>query len=155
VSERRIGLERELSDGVVAIRPATPHDAATIVAGRDDVSRRFLGEGDPEPRPVACVVVDGALVGWVDYDHDRFWLEPEEVNVGYQLFPEARGQGYASRAVTLLLEHLRDDTDWDVATLLIHPENQRSLALARRLGFDSAGDLDGNPYWKTNVSRVG
>jgi RimJ/RimL family protein N-acetyltransferase len=146
-------LEHELSDGVVSIRPSTRDDVPTLVNGRDDVFRRFMGEGDPEPRPTACIVVDGETVGWVDYDVDRAWLEAGEVNVGYNVFPEFRGSGYATRAVRLLLRHLATETEWRVATLLIHPDNERSLALARRAGFALVGDLDGNPYWKQQVSQ--
>lgn len=57
------------------------------------------------------------------------------MNVGYYLFPAARGKGYASRAVELLLLHLRRATRHTAATLAIEPENVRSLRLARRLGF--------------------
>ena len=67
--------------------------------------------------------------------------------VGYYLFPTARGNGYASRAVGLLLEHLSRDTEHTVATLLIHPENRRSLALADRLGFVQKGEVDGEPFF--------
>lgn len=148
-------LARSISDGVVTIRPSTVDDVATLVAGRDAEFVRFLGEGSPDPAPTACIVVDGAVVGWVDHDHDRSWLLPHEVNVGYHLFAEHRGLGHATRAVLLLLEHLDHDTDWTVATLLIHPENARSLALARRAGFTQVGDLDGNPYWKRPVGAGG
>lgn len=92
------------------------------------------------------------MVGWVDYDHDRSWLEPGEVNVGYNVFAPFRGNGYATRAVRLLMQHLATDTEWRVATLLIHPENDRSLALARRAGFEPCGDIDGERYWKQPVA---
>ena len=146
-------LEHELSDGIVTIRPSTLDDVPTLVSGRDDVFHRFMGEGDPQPRPTACIVVDAETVGWVDFDHDRPWLEPDEVNVGYNVFPQFRGNGYATRAVRLLMRHLALDTAWQVATLLIHPENGRSLALARRAGFELVGDLDGNPYWKQSLRQ--
>lgn len=148
-------LRRDLCDGPVTIRPSTAEDAETLVAGRDDVFARFLGEGDPQPRPTACVVVDGLVVGWVDYDRDRVWLEPDEVNIGYNVFAEFRGNGYASRAVRLLMRHLAVDTEWRTATLLIDPANERSLALAERTGFTRVGDLDGNPYWKQPVAAFG
>jgi RimJ/RimL family protein N-acetyltransferase len=145
-------LRRNLSDGVVSIRPSTPDDVAVLVEGRDGEFHRFLGDGEPEPRPVACIVLDGVVVGWVDFDHDRPWLEADEVNVGYNVFGPFRGNGYATRAVRLLMRHLAIDTEWQVATLLIDPANARSLALARRVGFERVGDLDGNPYWKQRVS---
>lgn len=147
-----MALTRSLSDGPVTIRPSGPDDAAVLVAGRDEAFHRFLGPGDPSPSPVACIVVDGEVVGWVDHDHDRSWLAPHEVNVGYHVFAEHRGHGYATRAVRLLLEHLALDTDWRTATLLIDAANERSLALAARAGFHRVGDLDGHPYWKLDVA---
>jgi RimJ/RimL family protein N-acetyltransferase len=140
-----------MSDGLVEIQPPAPSDSAILIAGRDEEWNRFLGPGDDEPRPAACIVVEGTVVGWVDYDVDRVWLEPGEVNVGYNVFAPHRGKGYASRAVQLLMQHLAVETDYDTATLLIHPENERSLALAERNGFAAWGDLDGNPYFKRSV----
>jgi RimJ/RimL family protein N-acetyltransferase len=64
------------------------------------------------------------------------------VNVGYFLFPAARGKGYAARAVELLLLHLRRATPHTVATLAIDPENVRSLRLARGLGFVEKGEFE-------------
>ncbi|MEY2452651.1 MAG: hypothetical protein QOD92_2225 [Acidimicrobiaceae bacterium] len=145
-------LRRDLSDGVITVRASTSADVSVLVAGRDEVFHRFLGDGDAEPRPTGCVEVSGVVVGWVDYDHDRSWLEPHEVNVGYNVFEPFRGHGYGTRAVRLLMRHLAMETEWQVATLLIHPENERSLALARRAGFDRVDDLDGNPYWKQQLS---
>jgi RimJ/RimL family protein N-acetyltransferase len=145
-------FSRILSDGVVAIRPGSPSDVARLIEGRDEEFHRFLGPGDAEPRPAACIVIDDLVVGWVDYDDERPWLEADEVNVGYNVFQPFRGNGYATRAVRLLMRHLAIDTEWQVATLLIAPDNARSLALARRAGFEPAGDLDGNPYWKQRVA---
>jgi RimJ/RimL family protein N-acetyltransferase len=137
------------TDGVVTLRAPGPGDVNLLVAGRDEEFFRWFGPGATAPRPVACVWVDGRLVGWVDYDvdPDHDWLRPGEVNVGYYLFPTARGRGNASRAVELLLEHLKRDTEHKVATLLIHPENARSLALASRLGFVQEGEIRGEPFF--------
>ena len=143
-----------ITDGVVTIRQMQPGDAGVIVAGRDDVSRRFLGPGDPHPRPVAVIEVDGVVVGWVDHDDDRPWLAPDECNVGYHVFAEHRGQGFASRAVQLLLHLLAQDGRYSTASLLIDPGNQRSLALARRLGYPRAPDLDGNRLFQVPVPSL-
>lgn len=135
-------------DGVVSLRPPGPGDAARLVEGRDDEFFRWLGPGAEVPRPVACVWAEEELVGWVDYDLEHEWLAPGEVNVGYFLFADARGKGLASRAVALLLEHLRSDTEHRTATLVIDPANTRSLALARRLGFAQVGELEGGLFFR-------
>ena len=130
-----------------------PGDVELLIAGRDEEFFKWFGPGATGPRPVACVWVDERLVGWVDYDldSDHDWLEPGEVNVGYYLFPGARGKGYASRAVELLLGHLERETEHIVATLLIHPENVRSLALADRLDFVQDGEVNGEPFFRRNL----
>jgi RimJ/RimL family protein N-acetyltransferase len=140
-----------LTDGVVTLRALGPGDIQRLVDGRDGESMRWLGMGDPDPRPTACIVVDGDVVGWIDHDHDRDWLLPGEVNIGYELFPLARRAGYGTRALMLLMHHLSITGAWPVATLLIHSQNERSLQLARRAGFEQVGDLDGNPYFKKPV----
>jgi RimJ/RimL family protein N-acetyltransferase len=141
------------SDGVVTLRAPGPGDVELLVAGRDEEFFKWFGPGAEGPRPVACIWVDDRLAGWVDYDvdPDHDWLRPGEVNVGYCLFPTARGKGYASRAVELLLDYLRRDTEHSVATLLIHPENARSLALARRLAFVQKGEVNGEPFFTRNL----
>jgi hypothetical protein len=80
-----------LTDGIVTIRAPRDGDAEVLVTGRDEEFRRYLGSGDPDPRPFACVEVEGKVVGWVDYDADRTRLEPGEVNVGYNMFARTAG----------------------------------------------------------------
>jgi hypothetical protein len=107
-----------LTDGVVTLRPPRPVDTQALIDGRDAEFFRWIGRGSDTPSPVACVWIDVELVGWVDYELDREWLEPGEVNAGYYLFP--------------------------AATLLIDPENVRSLQLAHRLGFEARREVRGS-----------
>jgi len=125
-----------------------------LIAGRDAEFDRWLGPGANDPRPTACIVVDDEIVGWIDFDSGRDWLPPGAVNVGYFLFAPARGNGYATRAMTLLLEHLATQPDVDTATVLIDPGNARSLAVAERAGFTERGIVDGSVYLTRPVRPV-
>jgi len=142
---------RPTTDGLVLIRPPGAGDAETLIAGRDEIFHRFLGDGDEEPRPIGCILVHDEIIGWVDYDLDREWLKPGEINVGYNVFAPHRGKGYASRAVQLLAHHLVVDTDHHTATLLIDSRNRRSLAVAARTRFVDCGRRDGNTYFKRRL----
>jgi RimJ/RimL family protein N-acetyltransferase len=140
------------TDGVVTLKPTRPGDSELLVARRDNEFFRWIGPGAEVPCPVACVWVGDELIGWVDYDLEHEWLQPGQVNVGYYLFPAARGKGYASRAVELLLAHLTHETAHAVATLVIHPENVKSLALARRLGFAEVGEVERGLFFTRDTS---
>jgi RimJ/RimL family protein N-acetyltransferase len=124
----------QLSDGRVGICPPRSGDAELLVAGRDEEWERWLGTGDEVPHPTASVIVAGELVGWVDYDTDRNWLKPGEVNVGYNIFAAHRRRGYAARAVTLLLQYLAESTNVERAYLAIDAENAASLGVAGAIG---------------------
>jgi RimJ/RimL family protein N-acetyltransferase len=80
------------------------------------------------------VIVDGEVVGWVDYDTGPEWLKPREVNVGYNIFAAHRRRGYATRAVKLLLRHVAESTESERAYLDIDAENAGSLRVARAVG---------------------
>lgn len=143
-----------VTDGVVTLRRPRPGDARLLIEGRDEEFFRWLGSGSESPSPTACVWVDDELVGWVDYDLEHDWLGPGEVNVGYYLFPAARGNGYASRAVELLLLHLSRATQHTAATLAIEPENVRSVRLARRLGFVEQGEFEKGLFFVRELRPV-
>ncbi len=140
-----------VTDGVVTIRTPRQGEERALIAGRDDDFRRWMGKGSDDPQPTACILADGAIVGWVDFDIGREWLRPGEVNVGYNVFAPDRNRGFATRAVRLLLHHLALRTTMTTATLLIDPANERSLALAERAGFTDSGIVNGDRYWKRAV----
>lgn len=138
--------EGHSSDGIVTLRPPEPGDAAVLIAGRDDEFQRWLGPGSDDPRPTSCIVVEDEVVGWIDYDTERDSLPPGAVNIGYFLLASARGKGYATRAMALLLEHLATQPDVETATVLIDADNVRSLAVAERAGFIASGTVEGSVY---------
>lgn len=142
------------TDGIVTIRRPEAGDARLLIAGRDEVFSRWLGPGSENPQPTACIVVDGRVVGWVDFDSDREWLEPDAVNVGYNLFAPHRGKGYATRAVQLLVHHMAMRTKTVTASLLINAGNERSLRLAERTGFVPTGEVNGDRYFLRQVPSI-
>ncbi len=146
-------MSSTLTDGIVTLRGSTPSDVPTLLAGRDDQRRRFLGVGSDKPQPTFCIVTDGELAGWVDYDRDadHSWLGIDEVNVGYELFPPFHGRGFATRALQLMLHHLAVRGEhWD-ASLLIDPANAPSLALATRAGYVSSGQIGDQRYFRRDI----
>src|SRR5690349_8386060 len=62
-----------------------------------------------------------------------------EVEIGYSLLPETRGQGYATELVRALLEHAF--THLDVQRIVAHTAegNEASAAVLTRAGFSPAG----------------
>jgi RimJ/RimL family protein N-acetyltransferase len=89
---------------------------------------------------MACIVLDGAVIGWLDGDPGADGLQPGEVNIGYNVFAPHRGQGYATRAVGLLLGRLASDGAHPVAVLRIDRGNAASLRVADKAGFTLAGE---------------
>jgi RimJ/RimL family protein N-acetyltransferase len=140
-----------MTDGVVTLRAPAGGDRENLIAGRDEEWRRWLGPGSDDPRPTACIVVAGDVVGWIDIETDCEWLENGEVNLGYSVFGPHRGHGYATRAVELLMRYLGASTPYEVATLLIDSANAASIAVAARAGFVPCGDVLGQRCFKRSV----
>ena len=148
-------FRRIASDGLVALRPPETGDTALLIAGRDDEWQRWLGPVSSEPTPTACIIVNDEVIGWVDYDTDRAWLDAGEVNIGYNVFADHRRRGYASRAIKLFIGYLGRTTQYRTVTLLINVENVASLAVAARLGCQAHGEIEGSRYFKLPIDRFG
>jgi [ribosomal protein S5]-alanine N-acetyltransferase len=64
----------------------------------------------------------------------------DALELGYALFPEHRGRGYATEAVLGLIAWAREEHGIHRFVASVSPENEPSLALVRRLGFVRVGD---------------
>ncbi len=78
------------------------------------------------------------------FSWNRQW---RKCTVGYEIAPSAGGQGLMTEALIAIL-------DWGFAHMqlnridaLIHPDNQRSITLVKKLGFVEEGRLREVAYW--------
>lgn len=155
--------EPELDDGVVSLRLLTDADLDGIDAGIHDPDViRFLGS----PPGTAVDVLelnrtrtaDGSPTFAIRDQANAFlglaWInrsdsEPATGTIGYWLLAPARGRGYATRAVRLLVDHAIRDLGQRRLLLATEPANVRSRAVAERAGFQELetraghGQIDG------------
>jgi RimJ/RimL family protein N-acetyltransferase len=107
--------------------------------------RAFAATGTP--RGVAFAITDarsGELVGCCGVDD---WTEEDVAQFGYWIAAEARGRGYATRAVILLTRWLFE-LGAARAFLTIVEGNEGSVAVARRAGFVYEGTMRAHSVWQ-------
>jgi ribosomal-protein-alanine N-acetyltransferase len=87
---------------------------------------------------------DGVLVGRAGYGVHAPTGEPE---IGYALYPEHQGHGYATEAAAALRDWIFRDTDWDHFIGFADARNAPSLAVLKRIGMREThvADFEGMP----------
>lgn len=161
------------SDGVLRLRPLVEADATAQLAGEDSELVRWLSGGrstlqDQRAHVAAAAlawaeqaaavdlgierVEDGTLIGTLGIQSGMSYLDPGQVNLTYGLYPPWRGQGLATRAVRLAIDVACRRFEPDLLVIRVHPANEVSAAVARRLGFvysrhttnedDAQGEID-------------
>ena len=80
--------------------------------------------------------------------------EQKSVRFDYMLGNRYRGRGLATRAVMGLLEHFLTACGFLEASILVDPENHKSVAIPERLGFDDAGTIRDGVKYKTGSGHV-
>jgi RimJ/RimL family protein N-acetyltransferase len=94
----------------------------------------------PDGGMLAVVDEEGRVVG--DVQFERVVGDVDEVNLGYLIYPESRGHGYASEALRLFARYLFGiRRDMNRARLDIHPDNAASIRVAERCGFTLEGRI--------------
>ena len=153
-----------LDDGVVALRPWRPGDGAALAdAWRDaQIARRNAVPDAPsvelaerwiagearrreEGRALDLVVTptgdDATVLGEVGLVPGR---APVSVDLGWWIAATYRGNGYASRAVTLLATWVHDALGWH-SCAAVDVDNVASLAVARRAGVTTSAPARQRP----------
>ncbi len=150
------GPQPTLTDGVVVLRPWRDEDVAPAVAGHDEEIARWFGW------PVGAVTHERhrqSVEDWrAAYDAGRsrvgFVVEHDGAVVGsvevrrvadgvgalsWALYAGARGQGFATRAVRLLVDYAVDALGLQRVEAEVDPRNERSLRVATRAGLRREG----------------
>ncbi|HKP88364.1 MAG TPA: GNAT family N-acetyltransferase [Thermoleophilaceae bacterium] len=158
------GLQRldvALSDGEVALREWRAADVEAIVEPLNDpaiarwtrvpspytredavefLARVDAGRATGEALSLAMVApATGALVGSIAL-HVVSW-EYRRGNIGYLVFPAARGRGLAPRAVRLLARWAFERADLARVGILTRVGNDASQRVAEKAGFTREGVL--------------
>ena len=62
-------------------------------------------------------------------------IENKQVEIGYTLDKEFRGNGYATEALSIIIDYLIDSLHKHRVVASIDPTNEKSIRLVERLGF--------------------
>jgi RimJ/RimL family protein N-acetyltransferase len=103
---------------------------------------------------------EGRMIGDVSAHLRTVAPADRVVEVGWLISPSESGHGYATRAAEALIDYVFEVVRASRVVAVIHPQNTRSRALARRLGFVrmvSGGDLTEfvltAAQWRGRVAR--
>ena len=133
------------------IRPMTPGDFEPLHAllSRPDVMRyleapytreqtsAFLRRACSEDPPVLAAEADGTFIGYVIFHP---W-DPASIEIGWVLFPEYWGRGYASALTEILIKKAFAE-DKDVVIECV-PQQEATRRIARKYGFTFQEMRDG------------
>lgn len=166
-------MNLELTDNIITLRPFIQEYAEEHFAGEDEEQVKWLsgGRGSLEGvrkwieknqksweagGPVFNFAVfdpESRLVGMVEANKDYEQVEgiqEGDANVSYGLYPFARGKGYATRAVNMMVDFLREE-GLNRAVIRVNPENRRSLNVPVRCGFTESGSIVTESGQKLNI----
>ncbi|MEV5969464.1 GNAT family N-acetyltransferase [Streptomyces sp. NPDC051921] len=129
----------KLCDGVVTLSPLDPDEAdAPCAAGPPPARRRERWRPHGAGRTFA--IRADRLVGTVELRPPAAGHAHGDVEVSYALRPEARGRGFATRAVLLACDHART-AGARRAVIVTAADDPAASAVARRAGFVRRGQI--------------
>jgi RimJ/RimL family protein N-acetyltransferase len=148
-----------LTDGVVSLRAKRGADADALTAAcQDPEIPRWTRVPSPYRRDdavgwiAACELelATGSAVHWIAVDDEDRLLASVSVmdidrgsgtgEIGYWVVREARGRGVATRAVRLVRDWAAAELGLRTLEIMVHEDNAGSRAVARRAGFEEAGE---------------
>ena len=150
----------------LTLRPLASADHAALAAYWSTEDSRFVG--GPHDAHVAWRRLATMLGHWdlhgfgmfaVDHEGDFVgvvggWMPPPwpEREIGWFLFPSARGKGLATEAASAVRRHAYEHWGWGTAASFIHVENEPSKRVAARAGavLETTEEFRGDPteFWR-------
>lgn len=89
---------------------------------------------------------DGNVIGSCGFVH---WdLTAARAEIGYEIAPQCQGQGLMREALTAMLHFGFGPMQLNRIEAFVVPENEPSVRLLRRLGFQQEGFLREYGFWK-------
>jgi RimJ/RimL family protein N-acetyltransferase len=139
------------------------HGEAFAAINADPEVMRHLGGADPMPREesddssrriaahwdaygfglwAASRRDTGEMIGFVGLCHPLWWPAMNaRVEIGWRLARDAWGSGYATEGGRAALRTGFDTLGLEEIVAFVHPANERSLAVTRRLGMEEEAEL--------------
>ena len=156
-------------DNEISLRLLEPHHAEELYAVVD-ANREHLGRWEPWPsvtnsaediRAYATrslqafadhkavslsILLEGKVVGntgWTDWkdEADAMGVRFASADIGYWIAADYEGRGIVTRCVAALIRHAFEEYSMKRLTIRAQPENEKSWAVAERLGFKREGTM--------------
>lgn len=119
-----------------------------------DMRKKILEYGRPWDREKNefrwMIELDGRVVGQCGVKNVGWDMGHGEI--AYMMDPEFHGRGICGAAVRMLVEKLFAETDLHRLYATIHPENEPSIRIVKRLGFVEEGRL--REHWTIAGRKV-
>lgn len=152
-----------LTNGQIILRPFRLDDVEAHLEGEDEEQVKWISGGKSTRMSVQEWIKrneeswktgglifnfaiehaqEGKVIGMVEANTDTGieGICPGDANISYGLYPEARGKGYATMAVNLLIPFLKQ-RGLRRAVIRVHPDNVSSLSVPLRCGFEKGRHL--------------
>ena len=113
-----------------------------------DLMESFLQQ---QKRYMITLKETGKVIGTVNIFEDNS-RAVEAMEIGYAVSPQYQRKGYAFEVLSALLKLLQADLKYDLVIAGVLPENEKSIGLLSKLGFEKEG-IRRKAIWHEGLNR--